>query len=65
MGAPTIIPSAGSYDTDAACGALTEDRREILKLHDRFDFDTFVGCLGDLHRRFGRIVVLQTDNHHI
>ncbi len=48
----------GKHKKSIVYGAITIDGRRLFRTYDKFDKETFLAYLKELHRRFGRILVI-------
>ena len=58
VGVPVVAPYTGGHRRVVVYGAISTDGKQIFRVHDRFDAETFVAFLRDMHRKFGRVAVI-------
>ena len=57
-GTRITLPYVGNHRKIAVYGAVSDDGRQLYRMHDRFDGPTFLGYVRELHRKFGRVAIL-------
>ena len=58
VGVPVVAPYTGGHGRVVVYGAISTDGKQIFRVHDRFDAETFVAFLRDMHGKFGRVAVI-------
>ena len=57
-GERVIVGYNGRHRKSIVYGAITTDGRRLFRTYDRFDKETFLAYIKELHRHFGRVLVI-------
>lgn len=57
-GVPISVPYIGKHQATAVYGAIAIDGRQMFRTHTKFNGPTFVKYLKELHRKFGKVLVI-------
>ena len=52
------MPYTGSHKRIVFYGAIARDGRQLFRTRERFDTPTFIGCLRELQRHFGKVAAV-------
>jgi transposase len=61
-----VVPYTGNHRRIVVYGAIAKDGRQLFRTRELFDTPTFVWCLKELQRRFGKAAVVMdgASPHH-
>ena len=53
-----LLPYIGSHQSLAVYGTITEDGQQLFRIYERFNAETFVRYLKELHQKHGKIAII-------
>ena len=58
VGIPIIFPYTGNHKKNIVYGAIAKSNQQFFRLYNKFNVEIFVKYLKEIHKRFGKIIVM-------